>query len=122
MPSPANGTGGVLNQGYVATSAGYLYGPVGSGNQQVELRGVVFSNESASATTVTYGVGKSGTTVGAAGTSSGKTAPIGAAGATSSTIDASELEYMILGPGDYVWASAAAGTAVAFTVDGIVYS
>lgn len=120
MPSVQNGTGGVLAQGFVGTSAAALYGPVTNSNQQVELRGVVFSNES-SATTVTYGVGKNGTTVGAAGTSAGKTCPIGAAGSTTSTIDASELELMILGPGDYVWALAGAGTTVAYTINGITY-
>ena len=121
MPSVQNGTGGVLAQGTVAASAGYLYGPVAGGNQQVELRGVVFSNESASATTVTYGVGKSGATVGAAGSSAGKSQPVGAAGSSTATLDASELELMILGPGDYIWALAGTGSVVGYTINGIVY-
>ena len=121
MPNVQNGSGGILAQGFVGTSAAAFYGPVAGTNAQVEIRGLVFSNESASATTVTYGVGKSGATVGAAGTSAGKTVALGAAGATTAIADATELEQFVLGAGDYVWASAGAATAVAATLSAIVY-
>ena len=121
MPNPQNGVGAILSQGFTGTTVATIYGPIAGQNQQVELRGVVFSNESGTATTVTYGVGRAGTTVGAAGTSAGKIVPIGAAGSTTAIIDATELECFVLGGGDYLWALAGAGSAVACTVSGIVY-
>ena len=121
MPNPANGIGSVLAQGVAGTSATAIYGPVQGTNAQVEVRGLVFSNESGAATTISYGVGDSGSTVGAAGTSQGKSVAIGAAGSTTAIIDASEVEEFVLGVGDYVWAQAGAGSAVAYTLNGIVY-
>ena len=121
MPNPQNGTGSILAQGVATTSAVVVYGPVAGINQQVEIRGLVFNNESATATTVTYGAGKAGTTAGAAGTSQGKTVPIGAAGATTAIVDATELEEIVLGPGDYVWVQAGANSAVSYMLNGIVY-
>ena len=121
MPNVQNGTGSVLAQGVATTAAVAIYGPLADTNKQVEVRGFVLNNEASSATTITYGLGKAGSTLGAAGTSQGKTVAIGAAGTTTSIIDASELEYMILGYGDYVWVQAGANMSVAYTLDGIVY-
>lgn len=121
MPNIQNGTGSILAQGFVGTSAGYVYGPVAGSNAQVEIRGLVFSNESSSARTVTYGVGKSGATLGAAGTSAGKTVALGAAGSATAIADATELELFVLGSGDFVWALADGGSAVAQTLSGVVY-
>ena len=121
MPNVQNGTGRVLAQSVATTAATVIYGPVTGLNQQVEIRALVINNESASATTVSYGVGLAGSTAGAAGTSQGKTVPLGAAGTSTAIIDATELEGIILGVGDYVWVQAGANTAVAYTLDGIVY-
>lgn len=121
MPSPASGAGSVLAQAVATTSVTYVYGPVGDTNKQVQIKGLVFSNESATATTVSYGVVKAGLTAGAAGTSQSKSTPIAAAGDPKATIDASELEDMVLGYGDAVWVQAGANSAVAYVLDGIVY-
>ena len=50
----------------------------------------------------------------------GKDVPIGAKGATTATIDATELAGMILGPGDSIGALASAGTAITYTISGAV--
>jgi hypothetical protein len=121
MPNPVNGVGRILAQAVVPNTTTVIYGPVEGINTQVEIRGLVFNNESSSATTVTYGAGKSGSTAGAAGTSQGKTVPLGAAGASTAIVDCTELEGIVLGVGDYVWASAGASSAVAVLLDGVVY-
>jgi hypothetical protein len=121
MPSPANGTGSVLAQGVATTAVTYVYGPITDTNKQVQVKGLVFSNESGTATTVSYGVVKAGKTPGAAGTSQAKSTPIGAAGSTTATIDAEELEDFVLGTGDGIWVQAGANTAVAYVLNGIAY-
>ena len=110
--------GGIIGQLVATTSATALY-TVGA-STWVTVRGLVFANESASARTVSYGVAKSGATIGAAGTFAAKTWPLGAAGATTATVTASELAGMLLGPGDAVWFLSDAGTAVTGTLSGAV--
>lgn len=117
-----NGTnldGKVVGQLQAGTTATTLYAVPSSGTE-VKLGKVVFSNESASAVTVSYGVAMAGNTPGAAGTFTAKTWPLGAAGSTSATVDATELDGMYLGPGDVLWFLASAATSVTGTASALV--
>lgn len=110
----------ILAQGVAGTSATAIYGPIQGSNKTIRVKGLVISNESGSARTVSYGAGINGSTPGAAGTSQGKSVALGAAGSTTAIIDAVELEDFELGSGDYVWLSADAGSAIAYVLDGTV--
>lgn len=118
LKTGSNLDGGILGQLVATTSAVALY--TVPANTYVVVKGCVFANESASAVTVSYGVAKSGNTIGAAGTFAEKTWPLGAAGTTTATVTASELTGMMLGPGDAVWFLASAGTAVTGTLSAAV--
>jgi len=111
-------TGGILGQPQLGTSATNLLAasPVAA-NTYVTLKKVIFTNTSASPVTITYGAVKSGGTLGDA-TCAAKTWPLGAAGTTTATVDATELAGMILGPGDFLAGLASTGAVVTATVSG----
>lgn len=112
-------SGLILAQKSLTTSDATIYGPVQGVNQTVELKAVVFCNESAGAVTVTYGAVRSGGTAGA-GTYQCKTYQLGAAGTSTSTLDATELRGMPLGAGDFLSGLASTGAVVTVTVSGEV--
>ena len=74
------------------------------------------ANTTGTARTVSYGATKTGGTAGADATLQGKNMPLGAAGSLTSVFEASELEDMMLGPGDFIAAGADSGTAVTYTI------
>lgn len=119
MSSAAFRPGGrVLGQGVLTTSFAIIAGPVPAGSS-VRLAAVIFTGV-ASASTVSYGVGKSGSTPGTDATLQGKGIPIGASGDLTSTIDCTELSEILLGPGDYVTAKAGNAASVSYLVSGEV--
>ena len=112
--------GSVLAQGQLLTTGTTpVYGPVPS-NTYVKIAKVVLSNTTASGVTVSYGAVKAGGTVNADATLQGKDVPLGAKGTSTATIDATELEGIMLGPGDSIGALASAGTAITYTISGAV--
>lgn len=112
--------GGIIGQGQLGATATNLLAtsPV-SAATWVKLTKVVFGNTTASAVTISYGAVRSGGTFGDA-TTAAKTVPMGAAGTSTATVDATELDGMILGPGDFLAGLCSAGTSVTYTVSGAV--
>ena len=112
--------GSVLAQGQLLTTGTTpVYGPVPS-NTYVKIAKVVLANTTATSATVSYGAVKAGGTVNADATLQGKDVPLGAKGTTTAILDATELEGIMLGPGDSIGALASAGTAITYTISGAV--
>jgi hypothetical protein len=110
-------TGGVLAQQQVpAVEASISTVPAST---YVKLAKVVLCNTSASAVTVSLSLVKSGGTGGASNRAIASW-PLGSAGASTSTVDVTELAGALAGPGDFISAVASAATSVAVTVSGAV--
>lgn len=118
----ANLGGGIIGQVQLGTGATNVLttSPVAAATL-VKVVKAWACNTSASPVTVTYGAIKSGGTLGDT-TAAVKTWPLGAAGTTTSTIEASELAGVVLGPGDFIAGLASTGAVVTFTVSGVVSS
>ena len=112
-------TGAILAQGQLGTSAAAIL-PAVAASTYVKIAKVILANESGSAVTVTYGANKSGSTAGAAGTLAGKGWSLGAAGSSTATMDVTEFNGMVLGPGDFLSGLASAATSVTYTISGAV--
>ena len=111
-------TGGILGQGQLGTSATPLLAtsPVPAATY-ITVKRVVLCNTTGGAVTVTYGAVRSGGTLTDAATSV-KTWSLGAAGSSTSTLVATELEGLILGPGDFLAGLASTGTSITYTASG----
>lgn len=118
----SNLVGSIIGQVQLGATATNLLttSPVAAGSY-VKVAKVVLCNTSASAVTVTYGAVKSGGSLGDTACTT-KTWPLGAAGSTTSTLDATELAGMMLGPGDFLAGLASTGSVVTATVSGAVSS
>lgn len=119
--------GGVIGQGQLADAAAKLSLTINGSPvtdvpaaTYVVVKKAVFTNGDTSARTVSYGVLKSGGTPGAAGTLQAVGSGLGAAGSATHVIDATELEGVILGPGDSIAAYADSASKVNYMVSGAV--